>query len=181
MTEPAALTVDRVDVDDVEPHPDNPRVGDVERIAESLTENGQYRPIVVQQSTRQILAGNHTWKAARQLGWTHVDVTFVDVDDDRARRILLADNRTADLATYEDEQLADLLTALAEDEAASFAGTGFTAADLDELMYALGRQVPDFEPEDDDEQPRLDQRDPIECPECGHTWRVGPRGETEPV
>jgi len=30
-------------------------------------------------------------------------------------------------------------------------------------------EPPDFDPSDE-EQPRLDQKKPIECPKCGHTW-----------
>ena len=43
---------------------------------------------------------------------------------------------------------------------------GFTKYDL-ELAGAL---VPDFEPVDESEQPRLDQKAPVTCPECGHEF-----------
>ena len=57
---------------------------------------------------------------------------WVDVDDATARRILLADNRTNDLATYDDAVLAELLTALAEDD--DLLGTGWDGDDLDALL-----------------------------------------------
>ena len=72
----------------------NPRKGDVAAIAHSLEVNGQYKPIVVRTGTMEVLAGNHTLKAARELGWEQIAATFVDVDDDRAARIVLVDNRT---------------------------------------------------------------------------------------
>ena len=52
------------DIASVQPHPRNVRQGDVGAIATSLSTHGQYRPIVVQESTGHILAGNHTYKAA---------------------------------------------------------------------------------------------------------------------
>ena len=43
---------------------------------------------------------------------------------------------------------------------------GFTEHDL-ELAAVM---VPDFEPVDESEQPRLDQKKPVTCPECGHEF-----------
>ena len=46
----------------------------------------------------EVLAGNHTLLAARALGWKEIAATFVEVDDEYAKRILLVYNRTDDLA-----------------------------------------------------------------------------------
>src|SRR4051812_35538479 len=97
------LEVRTVDTAELKPYPDNPRRGDIEAIKSSLSELGQYRPIVVNRPKMEVLAGNHVLEAAAALGWQLVDVTFVDVDDERARKIVLADNRTSDLATYDSE------------------------------------------------------------------------------
>jgi len=104
--------IERVPVTSLSFYPGNPRVGNVKVIASSLRENLQYAPLVVQESTRHVLAGNHTLKAARSLGWTEIDVVLVDVDDTRARKIVLSANRTADLGTYDDDALAELLSYL---------------------------------------------------------------------
>lgn len=125
-----------VPIDEISNHPRNVRQGDVGAIAESLKENGQYRPIVVQRSTGYVLAGNHTLKAAKALGWKKVAVTYVECDDQRALRILLADNRTNDLATYDDGALAELLKELAESET-GLAGTMYDGDALDQLLSDL--------------------------------------------
>lgn len=125
-----------VSIDEVKNHPRNVRQGDVGAIAESLKENGQYRPIVVQRSTGHVLAGNHTLKAAKALGWKEIAATYVDCDDQRALRILLADNRTNDLATYDDSGLAELLKELAESEQ-GLAGTMYDGDELDQLLSDL--------------------------------------------
>jgi hypothetical protein len=80
-----------------------------------------------------VLAGNHTWRAARELGWEQIAVTFVDVDQQQARRILLVDNRTSDLAGYDEQALVELLSGLA-----GLAGTGYDQAALDRLLDAVG-------------------------------------------
>jgi hypothetical protein len=101
-------------------------------IAESLATNGQYRPIVVR-ADGEILAGNHTWKAAASLGWTEIAVVRVDVTDEQAARIMLADNRTADLGGYDDAMLLALLQEVQEVDLA-LTGTGYSAEDLDLLL-----------------------------------------------
>jgi hypothetical protein len=44
----------------------------------------------------EVLAGNHRLIAARELGWEHLAVVCMDVDEEQARRILLVDNRSSD-------------------------------------------------------------------------------------
>ena len=117
-----------VELQSVKQHPRNARLSDTLTLMESLDKHGQYRPIVVQKSSGYILAGNHTWDAARRLGWSEIAVTFVDVDDEMAARIMLADNRTSDLAAYDDHQLLKLLH-----EVGDLTATGFDGYDLDVL------------------------------------------------
>jgi len=130
------LTTETVRIDDVRPHPNNVRQGDIGAISESLQAHGQYRAIVAQRSTGLILAGNHTWKAAKQIGWRDIAVHFIDCDDDQAMRILLADNRANDLASYDDAALAELLKELNATEL-GLQGTLFDGNDLDELIVKL--------------------------------------------
>lgn len=127
-----------VSIDVPEPYERNPRRGNVDQVAESLRVNGQYRPIVVNRRDNRILAGNHTWRAARQLGWTHIAVTWVDVDDAAARRIVLVDNRASDLADYDDRLLAELLA-----DVEDLAGTGYNPYDIDELATRLLEEAGD--------------------------------------
>ena len=56
-----------VQIQDIKPYPVNPREGDIGAIVESLQAHGQYRPIVANKQTGHILAGNHTYGAAKQL------------------------------------------------------------------------------------------------------------------
>lgn len=144
------MSTQHVAVDDVTVHPDNPRVGDVDAIVESLKAHGQYRPIVVSGRTNRVLAGNHTLKAVRRLGWDEVAAVFVDVDEDGERRILLADNRTADLASYNLDALTATLGSLPDLD-----GTGFTADDLLSLEADLKRTA--SEPLGDDDDDPLDE------------------------
>ena len=116
-------------------HPENPRRGDVDAIGRSIDANDFYGAVLVQESTRHVLAGNHRLRAARSLGRTTVPAIVADVDDDRARRILLVDNRTNDLAEYADVELAALLESLSG--AGGLVGTGYSDTDMADILARL--------------------------------------------
>jgi ParB-like chromosome segregation protein Spo0J len=122
-----------VSIDELQTHPSNVRQGDIGAICESLKAHGQYRTIVYQHSTKRILAGNHTYKAAKALGWTHIAATPVICDDQQALRILLADNKANDLATYDEAELIELLKQLADTDE-GLLGTLFDGQELDDLI-----------------------------------------------
>ena len=122
-----------INIDEIHTHPSNVRQGDVGAICESLKAHGQYRPIVFQQSTKRILAGNHTWKAAKALGWQQIAATPIICDDQQALRILLADNKANDLATYDEPELVELLKQLADTDE-GLLGTLFDEDELDSLI-----------------------------------------------
>jgi len=125
-----------VKVTDLKAYKGNPRVGSIEAIAESLNENKQYKPIVVNKKDNAILAGNHTWMAAKSLGWETIQVAYVDVDDESASKIVLADNRTNDLASYDTSQLANLLKNVKNP-----VGTGYTTQDVSMIIDAVDRSL----------------------------------------
>jgi len=135
-----------VPVDDLNLHPDNPRQGDVGAIATSIQRNGWFGSLVAQVGSGRVLVGNHRLQAARQLGIAELPVHWVDVDEVTARRILLADNRTSDLASYNDTDLVALLQAQVQED--DLIGTGWDADDLDDLLAEIGASVvDDFEGE----------------------------------
>lgn len=161
------LTCERAKLAELRTYHANPRAGNVELIRQSLVVNGQYRPIVVNRGTytnraNEVLAGNHTLMAAREEGWSEIAVAWVDVDDDQCARIVLADNRTADVGSYDDRLLVELLSSLP-----NLDGTGYDPGDIDELARTL--EVPTFEPVTDEEA-RLDRKAITTCPECGHVF-----------
>ena len=121
-----------VKIDTLIHYENNARRGNVEVLADSLRVHGQYRPIVVQKSSNSILAGNHLVEAAKTLGWDKVDVVFVDVDDEAARKIVLVDNRSAELGEFDKEALIELLS-----ELGSLDGTGYVLEDLDDLFVDI--------------------------------------------
>ena len=94
------------------PDPSNARKHNkrnVDEVAASLAEFGQHAPLVVQRSTNRVLVGNGRLEAMKALGWTEALVMYVDDDNITAVRRALADNRTAELAEWDDDVLAQVL------------------------------------------------------------------------
>lgn len=133
-------------ITDLNLHHKNARIGDVDTIKGSMVANGVYKPIVVNRGTytgrpNEVLAGNHSLKAMRQLAeenptdprWQNIAVWLVDVDDERATRILLADNATADKGTYDQGALLELLESVDHD----LDGTGYTYDELDTIRQTV--------------------------------------------
>ena len=157
----------QVRINDLTPYPQNPRRGDIQAIAESLSYHGQFKPIVVNKKNNTILAGNHTYKAAKRLGWKHISVVYVDVEPIEARRIMLADNRINDLASYNEGLLETVLKTFDD-----LNGTGFTEGDI----KALEKIINDGENPKPDKEPSEKLQDDPEVKISAWHFTVNPVG-----
>lgn len=161
-----AIETREIAVKDLHTFYKNPNVGNVGEIAKSLKVNGQYRAIVVNMGTHtgrplEVLAGNHTLMAARELGWETITAHVLDVDEDQATRIVLADNRTAELGEIDPEVLLEIAGSLDDLE-----GTGYTDEDLEALVEEVPAELlGDEDAVPDDVEPRS---------EVGDVWVLGP-------
>lgn len=115
--------------------PTNARTGHaVDRIAGSLRQYGQRKPIVVNASEgNKIEAGNGMWLAAKSLGWTHIAAVMVEDDPMTAVGYGIADNRPGDLSRWDTEVLSMLVDSLPPETY-----TGFEGDELDVLLAELG-------------------------------------------
>ena len=100
---------------EIKPYDNNPRVNDpaVDAVAESIRQFGFRQPIVVDADC-VIVCGHTRWKAARQLGLDKVPVHVAkDLTPEQIKAYRIADNKTADLATWDLDRLADEVGMLA--------------------------------------------------------------------
>lgn len=102
------MNVELVLIDDLELDPNNARrhsKKNLDAIAGSLREFGQRKPIVVWRN--RVVAGNGTLVAARSLGWREISVARCpdDWDEVRVKAFALADNRSAELAEWDEQVL----------------------------------------------------------------------------
>lgn len=108
------MKIERWSPNDVTPYEKNPRVNDsaVDAVATSLKEFGFRQPIVVDEHD-VIVVGHSRWTAAQKLGLEKIPVhVATDLTPEQARAYRIADNKTADLATWNLDLLAAELTDL---------------------------------------------------------------------
>lgn len=101
-------------------------------IAASLVEFQQQKPVIAL-ADGTVIAGNGTLRAALSLGWTELAVVTFQ-DEAKARAYALADNQTALLATWDDDELRATLEELSGGDAAVFAATGFSDREIERLL-----------------------------------------------
>jgi DNA modification methylase len=157
-----------VEVSTLRQDPSNARLHNdqnVEAIMSSLSKFGQRKPVVVNKRDGIVEAGNGTLQAARSLGWSHVAAVFVDDDPATATGFAIADNRTAELATWDEETLGRLLESIGDEMPAI--ELGFSDEQLAEIMAPLNEDPigEDIEPTEPPEKP-VSQR--------GEVFELGP-------
>jgi ParB-like chromosome segregation protein Spo0J len=137
-TLPASLTIALWPVDRVRPYDSNPRTitqAAIDKVAASLTAFGWRQPLVVD-ADGVLIVGHTRLAAARKLGLTEVPVHVADtLTADQVRAYRLADNRSHDEATWDEDALAAELAKVKE--ADLIAVTGFDTAELDRYLAEL--------------------------------------------
>lgn len=158
--EAVKITSLTLDPDNARKHPQK----NIDAIAGSLRAFGQRRPLVVWNST--VIAGNGTLEAAKSIGWDTIEVTRVPLDwtHEQARAYAIADNRTAELAEWDAEILANQLVEL-ETSGYDIGDWGFEA-----FAAPMDREPPSEFPSFDD-----DMHTEYQCPKCGYEWNGTPR------
>jgi len=159
------MQVELLPIADFTADPENARLHDdrnLEAIARSLKAFGQQKPIVVDRDGI-IVAGNGTVAAASSLGWTEIAVVRTGLNKDEARAYAIADNRTAELATWDEERLAATLGELDVDLAGA---VGFSEEELGAMLEPFDASEA-VEEEPTPEPPA----DPITKP--GDLWLLG--------
>jgi ParB-like chromosome segregation protein Spo0J len=159
-----------VPIDSIQPHERNVNQGDVGAISVSIDANGFFGTVLAQKSTGKILAGKHRWIAAKQAGAKKLPVTFVNVDDATALRIMLADNRTTRLGLDDPQALVELLQEIQQDQG-TLAGTGYDADAIQAILKDINRDLDKQKsPEDFDSYDDSTIATDYHCPKCGYEW-----------
>ena len=134
----------------------------LESIKASLARFGQQTPIVVN-SKGIVVAGNARLMAAKMLNWSSVEIVRTDLEGAEAIAYAIADNRTAELAGWDEAALAQQLAALQIDDEELANIAGFTDAEI-EAMILDGKEIE----EDEVPEPPVD---PIT--KTGDLWLLG--------
>lgn len=139
--------------------PNNARkhpVKNIDSIKGSLKKFGIQKPIVID-AKNIVIAGNGTLEAAKELGWTHIDVVVTELDELGKMAFALADNKTSELAEWDDDILKYQLDWLDKQD--------FDIGDI-----GFDAMINNFEPGEEDDQGKLDEKQKHICPKCGEVF-----------
>jgi DNA modification methylase len=170
----SARFVETVSLDQLRPWPRNARTHSrkqIRQIAESIRRFGFTNPVLIDDENR-ILAGHGRVEAAREIGMTTAPCLRVDhMSAAEKRAYVLADNKLALNAGWDEELLAlELKELMSADVEFSIDVTGFSIAEVDQLIDGLAPEEPN-DPADD-ELSDLGEV-PSRC-QLGDVWRMGP-------
>ena len=130
MPTSATETVPLTDLTPLERNPRRHPERQIDELVRSLQAFGQYRDLVIDEEGT-ILAGNGLFQAMRQAGMSQANVRrYTGLTDAQKTKLILADNRTADLGMEHMEIVDELIRELDGD----FDIPGFDPGVLEELM-----------------------------------------------
>lgn len=130
------MQVEKREVRKLAHDPNNARTHDrknIEAIKGSLAKFGLQKPIVIDKGN-VVIAGNGTLEAARELGWETIDVVVTTLDKFDLTAYALADNKTGDMSSWDEEVLASQLEVLKEIDF-DISSIGFEEDPIDDFVF----------------------------------------------
>jgi ParB-like chromosome segregation protein Spo0J len=132
----SGMRIEMIPIADLSPDPANARKHgpkNLEAIKSSLRRFGQQKPIVVD-SNGIVRAGNGTLEAAKSLGWTDISIVRSELANSEMTAFAIADNRTSELAEWDQDVLAAELGGLSE-EGFDLGELGFDEKDMKFMLH----------------------------------------------
>ena len=148
---------------------------EMEKLKNSINEFGYVAPIIVNKHNNHIVGGNQRYEALKSLGYTDVDVVFVDEPDlNREKALNIALNKIS--GEWDEVKLNQIFTEM------KFAGfdkvslTGFEDYEVQELSFINDINYDDdFDLTDDDlseDKEEEVEKDEVTCPYCNETFEI---------
>ncbi len=131
-----SLHIEHLPIDHLKPNPRNPRQNDaaVDAVARSIQAYGFNNPVICDDELN-VAAGHTRLKAAKQLGMTTVPVIRVPgLTGSKFTGYAIADNKTAEIANWNEDLLAQIVNELNLDIDFNLNDLGFSDKELTELL-----------------------------------------------
>ena len=149
--------ITRVKLSDIRPYEKNAKIHgreQLEKLKASIKEFGFVNPCLIDRDYN-LIAGHGRVMAAEELGMETVPCVFVEgLTDEQRRAYILADNKLAELAEWDDVLVASELAELAEvGFDISLTGFEMQAVDLEDVedeKYVKNVDIPHYEPSGED-------------------------------
>lgn len=164
------MQIEYLEIDKVIPYVNNPRLNDgeaVDRVAASIKEYGFKSPIIVDKDN-VIVAGHTRYKAAKKLELDTVPVIKADdLTPEQIRAYRIADNKTAEYATWDNDLLALELNEL-QNLDFDLELTAFQEWEIDNLLNPVSDE--DLQDFFGDREKKEKEPKKIQCPHCGESF-----------
>lgn len=161
---PKDIAAEYVALSTLRPWKRNPRKNKeaISAVARSIESFGFGAPIVARRSDSRIIAGHTRYEAAKRLAMETVPVRFLDVTEEQANALALADNKLGEIAEWDDDQLKMILAELRSHDAELPAIAGWSDEELAKLLDDPVK--PEFKEYDESV---ADDVETVQCPHCG--------------
>lgn len=153
---------------DLVPYENNPRINDyaIEPVEQSIEQVGYITPIVIDENN-VILAGHTRFAALEELGIDEVECVVVrGLSDDQKRKFRILDNKTAELAEWDNELLLGELEGIDLGDIHWF--DDIINPDIEALSGSSGSGSKSSGSGDDEEDDGV-----VICPRCGAVVSAG--------
>ncbi len=162
------MKIETISIDKIKPAVYNPRKdlkpGDAEyeKLKKSLNEFALVEPLIWNSRSGNLVGGHQRLKVLKELGYKEVEVSVVDLPDNKEKALNIALNKIS--GEWDMPLLKDLLEELDTGEL-DIEITGFTSKEIEDLMNQF--HIPE-DNKDIDEDALKDTKN--ECPKCGFRW-----------
>ena len=148
------MTIQNLRLDEVKPYPGNPRDNDgaVPGVVASIRKYGFIGAIVVNRD-HVIINGHTRVKAMKAMGAKTIPAIVVDhLTEEQERALRIADNKTGEVAEWNEELLKAELKAL-QDAGFEMDALGFDTSELEELLGGTADEMGETDPDEVPETP----------------------------
>lgn len=156
-----AKKIEKELVSKIKPNPknrNNHSKEQIERLCKIIMYQGFRNPLIISNRSGYLVAGHGRLLAAKELGIKEVPVIYQDFDDeDQEYTAAVSDNA---ISSWAELDLSGINADIPE----------LGPFDIDLLGIKDFTVVPEFEPGTLEDQGKLDEKKPVECPNCGHKF-----------
>lgn len=137
-------------IEELMPYENNPRNNDmaVDAVAESIKQFGFKNPVIIDKDG-VIVAGHTRYKAAKKLGITDIPcISANDLSDEQIKAFRLADNKTAELAEWDEDLLGKEMSGIINIDMSQFGfsiGEDELGEEVQDDKYTLKVKIPQYE------------------------------------
>lgn len=146
----SSISIVMRNIKDIIPYEKNPRKNDmaVDAVVSSIKEFGFKNPVIVDKDM-VIIAGHTRYKAAKKLGIEEIPcISAEDLTEEQVKAFRIADNKTAELAEWNDDLLGKEMQGIINIDMSQFGfsvGEDELGEEMQDDKYTLKVKIPQYE------------------------------------